>query len=512
MCTVKNMDCLICGENFNKSTRMKITCMYCSQEACRSCCARFIETEKGFACMDRSCEKIWTRKFMSDSFTKVYMQNTYRTIQEDKLFDVEKALFPYTQSLIEAEKVRDEIYAEYRLKVHEQEKQRRVLDQQIRALNEQRAEINQSIVQLYRERDIKVGNTKKASNLTRNFVRKCPCEDCRGFLSSHWKCGLCDKYTCPDCHVVIGLHKDKAEHVCKEEDVATAQLINSDTKPCPKCGEGIFKIEGCDQMWCTQCRTGFSWRTGRIETQIHNPHFYEWQRRNNGGEAPRNHGDNAICGEEIDNHYLDYLCNICNTYSFRTRDDKALIRKVSETVRGILHLTNVTVHTYHQDHLENNQDERISYLKKNISLEHFRKEVQRKNKAFEKSNDIHQVLVMFTRTASEILLRLLQELRSTEDYANTPWYIDKHLKEINVLNEYANECFQEIACTYNSVPKQIDFSEYNVLCGCALRPKHINNTVNSENDDTSTMTTNESATTISTISSNEHIDLINDPQ
>ena len=162
--------------------------------------------------------------------------------------------------------------------------------------------------------------------------------------------------------------------------------------------------------------------------------------------------------------------------------------------------------------MENNQDERISYLKKNISLEHFRKEVQRKNKAFEKSNDIHQVLVMFTRTASEILLRLLQELRSTEDYANTPWYIDKHLKEINVLNEYANECFQEIACTYNSVPKQIDFSEYNVLCGCALKPKHINNTVNSENNDTSPVTTNESATTISTISSNEHRDMINDPR
>ena len=84
-------------------------------------------------------------------------------------------------------------------------------------------------------------------------------------------------------------------------------------------------------------------------------------------------------------------------------------------------------------------------LKKDISLEHFRKEVQRKNKAFEKSNDIHQVLIMFTRTASEILLRLLQELRSTEDYenihvlglsrleANKVEYISKHCSLSEIL-------------------------------------------------------------------------------
>jgi hypothetical protein len=34
----------------------------------------------------------------------------------------------------------------------------------------------------------------------RQFVRACPVADCRGFLSTAWKCGMCDNWTCPDCH------------------------------------------------------------------------------------------------------------------------------------------------------------------------------------------------------------------------------------------------------------------------------------------------------------------------
>ena len=128
--------------------------------------------------------------------------------------------------------------------------------------------------------------------------RTCSDSNCRGLLSTQWKCATCEKYTCKECLVLKDTREDNG-HVCKMEDVETAKLLASDTKPCPKCRVPIYKIMGCDQMWCTECHTGFSWRTGNIETRIHNPHFYEYQRERNNGQAPRNHGD-MECGRTIE--------------------------------------------------------------------------------------------------------------------------------------------------------------------------------------------------------------------
>ena len=57
-----------------------------------------------------------------------------------------------------------------------------------------------------------------------------------------------------------------------------------------------------------------SWRAGRIETNIHNPHYYEWMRRT-GNEIPANHNE-VQCGREIDHcEFLYYNTddNRCNT-------------------------------------------------------------------------------------------------------------------------------------------------------------------------------------------------------
>lgn len=59
-------------------------------------------------------------------------------------------------------------------------------------------------------------------------------------------------------------------HVCKKEDIETAKLLKENTKPCPSCNMGVYKIEGCSQMFCTSCKTAFGWTTGRSsqETSI----------------------------------------------------------------------------------------------------------------------------------------------------------------------------------------------------------------------------------------------------
>ena len=73
----------------------------------------------------------------------------------------------------------------------------------------------------------------------KKFIRACPDNGCNGFLSSQWKCGVCDIYVCKDCFEIIG--KDKqAEHICDENTRKTAELMRKETKNCTK-KEDILK-------------------------------------------------------------------------------------------------------------------------------------------------------------------------------------------------------------------------------------------------------------------------------
>ena len=156
------------------------------------------------------------------------------------------------------------------------------------------------------------------------FKYPCPDNDCKGFVSSAWKCGLCGNSFCKDCH------KEKLEgHECNGDDKATIALIRQECKNCPKCSMGIYKIEGCDQMFCTGCHTPFSWKTGNIITNgpIHNPHYFEIMRR--GGNVPRQPGD-VPCGGIPDQYNID---QICRKLKFAKLDRHI----VSHCLRMILH-------------------------------------------------------------------------------------------------------------------------------------------------------------------------------
>lgn len=73
---------------------------------------------------------------------------------------------------------------------------------------------------------------------------KCPDSECRGFLSTAYKCGTCQMWACPDCLVIKGRDKD-SEHTCDPGQKESVALIIKESKPCPKCGERISKIDGC---------------------------------------------------------------------------------------------------------------------------------------------------------------------------------------------------------------------------------------------------------------------------
>lgn len=430
--------CNICTENFTERERAKLKCQYCDFESCIKCCKKYLLIENRAKCMNNECNREWTRQFLSEKFSKSFVNKEYKNHREIVLFNTERALMPVTQHLVENQIRQERILNEMT-----------IIRNQIRDLNMDIYRLNNEYHTLGRRRN----NNNRERAL---FIKACPDPDCRGFLSSQWKCGICEKWTCQHCNIVKGIDRDIV-HECNPDDVSTATLINNDTKSCPSCGTGIFKIEGCDQMWCTQCNTGFNWRTNRIDTNVtHNPHYFEWLRRN-GNEAQTRQGVEDCRVRIIDNAFIRHFTNGLNIRLSRQliiQEQQHLIRRKSlDYCQNISHLREIQLPSYELNTPRINEDLRIAYMRNIITEEQFKIQIQKQDKKSQKYREIANVIRMVVDAVTDILYRFSEEL-----LVNQTTIINlETLKEIDQMLEYANTCFTDISKTYNSKPLQ--FSE-----------------------------------------------------
>jgi len=384
------------------------------------------------------CGKEWSRKFIRDSFPNVFINTKLKTHMSNVLLEQERALLPATQPLVE-EQIRKE-----KIKIETAE-----IDKKIHELNRQRTNLVSSLFH---------NNTNYAKEHAK-FIRACSDTNCRGFLSSQWKCGICEQWTCPDCHELKGPDKD-VEHTCDPNNVETAKLLAKDTKSCPKCRTQIFKISGCDQMWCTQCHTAFSWKTGIIEKAIHNPHYYEWQRKNGG--LARAAGD-VECGRELDHRTADAINQLIRTkhtnlITAKTTAsipippaqilaDRLNIKRITDIIRNTIHLIRVELPTYQVNYVARNQNLRIQYLRNIITEEQFKENLQRNDKKHRKNTEIAQVFQLVNTAITDIIFRIINDLRTSEPNK----YDLSAISEIDEIMKYCNEILKDISYTYNSV-------------------------------------------------------------
>jgi hypothetical protein len=187
------------------------------------------------------------------------------------------------------------------------------------------------------------------------------------------------------------------------------------------------------------CHTAFSWRTGRIETNIHNPHYYDWLRRT-GGNVPRN--DNDIqCGRDITNTFARQTSSLlrANGASAET------IRKSMTICEAMVHMRLVDLPRYEADRVLNNQELRVDYLRQKISEDDFKVQIQRLDKKHQKKREMYNVLTMLINTVTDIMYRFNNAIgRLSESQVNDI------LNETDEITLYANECLADIATTYNS--------------------------------------------------------------
>lgn len=425
------MQCDVCCEVNQK----EVTCNLCGYKACYKCFSRFIlECTVNPKCM--KCDKPWSRKSLVEGFGQYFVSNKYKKKREDVLFDLEKALLPETQPhAVRQMKLKQltQQEDEFRVKINEHYETLRNLqytEPEFELFLNMRKDIKMTIHSFYEDienihiRRSKLLNKKTPVTKTQIII-KCPGDDCRGYVGTNMKCDLCSTKLCKECHIKID-----GDHTCKEDDINTVKMLLSNTKNCPSCKALIYKIDGCDQMYCTNCHTPFSWRTGEvIFGKIHNPHYYEYMRQR--GNQQREIGD-IPCG------------GIPSMYTIMKKYGTA--SQLGELHRLCTHIEFVEVPYYNTNIVENNRDLRISYLNGDITLEVFKHNLQKREKAMNKKREISTVLNTFLVVASDILQRAITNDIKEQDV------IDEFL----AIRKYTNNIMKDVSKVYTCVTPIID--------------------------------------------------------
>jgi hypothetical protein len=375
------------------------------------------------------CKSSLSLDFIASVTPKTFYNKTYRDHRTENEMSVQMSLLPTSQhlvtNLVEAN---------------------RIEKSELPPIDEEIEFLEQRMTELYRERDLVTRTVnalryKKVDDKPerRTFIRACPHEECRGFLSTAWKCGTCETYVCSDCHVVKA-GRDDPTHMCDEGDKATIALLKADTKPCPKCATMITKVVGgCDQMWCTSCNTQFSWNREVITNEVdHNPHYYQHLREQNNGVVPRQQGDfrRGECANRHTNIYhIEKELNL-RGHTFPSLDN---CHRLINHVHMVIMILDFPV----VDGVPDSEDLRVSYLMKEITKSQMKSTIQKRVKKREKNIEVNQVLQMFIDTLSDLFI----------NYINGPAEDASLYTQAHALREYVNRNLIAIGSRYaNKTP------------------------------------------------------------
>jgi hypothetical protein len=427
-------ECPVCCESYSRAIRKPIACSKCEYAACMACCKKHLTTTDPAACM--SCSHVWDYEFLTTNFTAAWISHEYRAHRETILVDREIAQLPASQHLVSNFRASATLQTDLANLAQE----KTTISRRLHAITNEVWNKRHRLARITASRfeNDGLGNRTEAEaedQASRTFIRACPVEDCRGFLSSALKCGTCDGWACAECLGIVGETRD-APHTCDADDVATAKLIKRDTKPCPSCATLIYKVDGCDQMWCISCRTPFSWRTGRIiQGTVHNPEYFRFLRERaaaEGTDVPRQPGDiigggaGGMCGNRverrIDMHELDRAMRLQTPSS----DIRAYIYTIIQKSRHVEY--SEMAHLARRNQERSNADLRLKYLTHKVTHDEWKRLLLLRERKRDKEIALRDVYEMFVDVANDIFRSLIvnstptativDQLREIVEYTN----------------------------------------------------------------------------------------------
>jgi len=516
-------ECVVCCEPYNKRSHAPVECEYaeCKYKVCIGCVRTYLESSTNEAhCME--CNKAWSKDFQVKSLKASWINGAYRQHRKQLLVDIEISKLPETMEAAaryKALKSEQALAIELRSEISvlkkkqedtpQEERQKKynewldihytpniqnpLLTKQSKAVLEKDriAEWHRIYTPIPTEQMNLVGyqlflcrqrihalnhpNAADADGASataegekkekRVFIMPCPANECKGMLSTQYKCGICEMFACSECHEMIGEDKS-TEHTCDPNNVASAKAIKKETKQCPGCPNRIYRIEGCSQMWCTGCHTAFDWNTGRVvkSQQLHNPHWLDYQRnKSNGQGAMRAPGD-VPCGGMIGynetrtiitqiEHYLTKLLkNMVSSYTEEemynyvsacivTRQLLQLYETFSQITRNSIRLIRAEL-----QHEQNFETQRCKYIVNEMTKEQLSAFIYTKTAKREQKTHVLHIYELLSAVGIDTFNEIYNSKLRNNDFVL--FVIDKMI-ELDALRVHCNGLFAQLSYTYN---------------------------------------------------------------
>lgn len=368
-------NCQICCNPYTAKQRRKIKCVKCNDHACSRCVIKYLKTNvPDIRCMfcNASGNLDVLRPFLPYSTFKAFSK-----LEIDSMFEKELLL------LLNSQRAFNEF-----LNI-----QRTMIIREI-LINEGFDENTvQNILNAFGYGSEPASSLSSLSSLSSishlSSLSSLSCPMC-GIPIVDFQCLNCNSKYCKECLTV-----DSPEHICDTNMIETINLISRTCKHCPKCKMLIQKDSGgCDQMFCTNCKTTFSWNTGEevIDETRHNPHFFEWQRSN--GIQERHPNDDPCEGR----------------FLMKNNDNPFIIFIYSVVQRSIL----IMIEMSERDALIR-EGLRLNYIVKKITLTQWKKRFAKHISTLRRNKHLCEILYLFLQSLYYISESSIDSLQHPND-------------------------------------------------------------------------------------------------
>jgi len=500
--------CQICTEDFNKSSNKIFECFSCKEICCTKCHKTYLENRTICDCM--FCNENITIQNMIKFHTKTYIFSTgkyknkgFREWESEAYYKQEHAYFQQTQSIIDADYEVEEmkkkvnelnnIYDTMMISIHQlniefrtviQNNQKDDMYKVAKEIDKIKSESKKIKIDINKQKKLITRfNLSRINNnsINKNEINKCCHQDCDGFLNSKWICNKCNKSSCKDCR-----EPKEENHTCDEEKIKNVKFALQTTQGCPKCGERIHRIYGCDQMYCPLCKIIFSYSTGKElkNTTVHQPDAVRELRRN--GTLNRDVRD-IPCGG-INTYSILYSeiklmkpqfiridkppIGIEDTITIRIIRQIYLIRFYRSLMRFILEWEDENARIVNEnpnEQYELNLKYRLSYMKGLIDKETYKKKIYTRYKYVSYERDYREIYSSMCIILSDLVRNQdanINNLNTTKkkvkqimENITSPSFNETIIKILKVIKIYNKE-FYNISKIYNKPVRTLKFVEF----------------------------------------------------